>query len=160
MAFLIQREVAERFVAPPSTNPYGLLSVLAAAWSQPRFLGSVARGSFRPPPKVEGAFVGFELGPPPLEESGMADFVKTVETAFGLRRKTVRNALAASWGRQLAEETLNAAGVDTGRRAETLALEDFVRIERARASLVGVGQSASESVRFASSDPGGITHTE
>lgn len=132
MAFLIQREVAERFVAKPGTKAYGLLAVLAAAWSQVELLGVVARGSFRPPPKVEGAFVGFRLVAPPLPDADMPAFVATVELAFSQRRKTLRNALASRWGRVGAEEVLLQAGLNHKTRAEQLALDDFVRIERAR----------------------------
>lgn len=135
LAFLVQREVAERFVAQPSTKAYGLLSVLAAAWSDVRLLGTVARGSFRPPPKVEGAFVGFRLEPPPLPDAEMAAFVETVELAFSQRRKTLRNALASKWGRERAEAVLDAASVDKNTRAEEIGLEMFLRIESARLSV-------------------------
>jgi 16S rRNA (adenine1518-N6/adenine1519-N6)-dimethyltransferase len=131
-AFLVQREVAERFVARPRTKAYGLLSVLAAAWSDARLLGIVARGSFRPPPKVEGAFIGFTLKPPPLVDSEMPAFVETVELAFSQRRKTLRNALASGWGRERAEAVLEAAGVDRRTRAEEIGLETFVLIEGSR----------------------------
>lgn len=132
LGFLVQREVAERFVAKPGTKEYGLLSVLAAAWSDVQLLGTVARGSFRPPPKVEGAFIGFRLKPPPLPDVEMPAFVETVELAFSQRRKTLRNALASGWGRERAEVVLEAAGVDRRVRAEEIALETFLRIERAR----------------------------
>lgn len=132
MAFLVQREVAERFVAKPGSKAYGLLSVLAEAWSEVELLGTVARGSFRPPPKVEGAFVGFKLVAPPLEGERMPGLVRTVELAFSQRRKTLRNALSSGWGRGLADEVLEAAALDSRSRAEEISLQTFVRLERAR----------------------------
>src|SRR5580692_9630868 len=55
--FLVQREVAERLLATPGEPAYGSLSVLVAAYARAVSLGRVRRGSFRPPPKVEGAYV-------------------------------------------------------------------------------------------------------
>ena len=132
LGFLVQREVAERFVARPGSKAYGLLSVLAAAWSDVELLGIVARGSFRPPPKVDGAFIGFRLKPPPLPEAQMPAFVETVELAFSQRRKTLRNALASGWGRDRAQIVLEVAGVDRLTRAEEIPLEVLLRIEGAR----------------------------
>ncbi len=99
-----------------------------AAWSRARLLGRVRRGSFRPPPKVEGGFVGLELQPPPLPEPEMPDFIAFVRLAFSQRRKTLRNALSSGWGRERAEAVLAAAGVAEKVRAEELGLETFLEI--------------------------------
>lgn len=130
-AFLVQREVAERLVAGPGDSAYGSLSVLVAAYAEARILGRVKPGSFRPPPKVEGAFVGFLLRPPPLPEPEMPAFISLVRLAFGQRRKTLRNALAAGWGKDKAERVLAALGLSGKVRAEGLGLEEFVRLFRA-----------------------------
>lgn len=129
-AFLVQKEVADRLVARPGDPAYGALSVLVAAHSAARLLGRVRRGSFHPPPKVEGAFVGFELRPPPLAVDEMPGLVATVRLAFGQRRKTLRNALAAGWGRERAEAALAAAGLSGSLRAENLGLADFLALQR------------------------------
>lgn len=130
-AFLLQREVAERLVARPGDKPYGALSVLVAARARVRLLGRVRPGSFRPPPKVSGAFVGLELTPPPLPAPEMPAFTATVRLAFAQRRKRLSNALAAGWGRDRAEAALAAAGLDPGARAEELSLEGFLALHRA-----------------------------
>lgn len=130
-AFLVQKEVADRLVAHPRDEAYGSLSVLVAAWARARILGRVRPGSFRPPPKVDSAFVGFELHPPPLPPEEMPAFIAFVRLAFGQRRKTLRNALAAGWGRERAEAVLAAAGVGEKVRAEELGLEEFLGIWRA-----------------------------
>jgi 16S rRNA (adenine1518-N6/adenine1519-N6)-dimethyltransferase len=127
-AFLVQREVAERLVAGPGDPAYGSLSVLAAAYAEVRLLGRVKRGSFRPPPKVEGAFVGFTLHPPPLPKEEMPAFLELVRLAFNQRRKTLKNSLAAGWGRERAEAVLCAAGVEEGVRAEEVGLAGFLEI--------------------------------
>ncbi len=130
-AFLVQKEVADRLVAGPREEAYGSLSVLVASWARARILGRVRPGSFRPPPKVDSAFVGFELHPPPLPPEEMPAFIAFVRLAFGQRRKTLRNALAAGWGRERAAAVLAAAGVGEKVRAEELGLEEFLGIWRA-----------------------------
>jgi len=130
-AVLVQKEVADRLAARPGDEAYGSLSVLVAAYAEARLLGRVKPGSFRPPPKVDSAFVGFILHAPPLPESDMPAFLAMVRLAFGQRRKTLRNALAAGWGREKAEAVLAAAGLPEKVRAEELGLAEFLEIWRA-----------------------------
>ena len=84
-AVLVQKEVAERLVARAGDSAYGSLSVIVAAYAEASLLGRVKPGSFRPPPKVDSAFVGFELHPPPLPREEMPAFVAFVRLAFGQR---------------------------------------------------------------------------
>jgi 16S rRNA (adenine1518-N6/adenine1519-N6)-dimethyltransferase len=127
-AFLVQKEVADRIVATPGTDAYGSFSVLVAAWAHPRLLGRVKPGSFRPPPKVDSAFVGLELRPPPVPDDEMPAFVAFVRQAFAKRRKTLRNSLGAAWGKERAAAVLAAAGVPERARAEELGLGEFLEI--------------------------------
>ena len=133
-SFLVQREVGERLVAPPRSQAYGSLSVLVAAYSEARLLGRVARGSFRPAPRVQGAFVGLRLMAPPLPEPEMRRLVKTIRLAFGLRRKTLRNALAAGWGRERAMEVVSILGRGDRVRAEELDLDGFLELHEISSS--------------------------
>ena len=138
-AFLVQKEVADRIVATPGSDAYGSFSVIVEAYAQPRILGRVKPGSFRPPPKVDSAFVGLELQPPSLPEKEMPDFIAFVRLAFAQRRKTLRNALAAGWGRERTEKVLAAAGIPERARAEELGLEEFLKVyEKALSTLDGV----------------------
>lgn len=132
-AFLLQKEVVERLTARPGDEAYGSLSVLVAAYARATVLGKVKPGSFRPPPKVESAFVGLELHPPPLPAEEMPGFTGFVRLAFSKRRKTLRNSLASGWGpsgRQKAEAVLAAAGVGERVRAEELGLGELLEIWR------------------------------
>lgn len=129
-AFLVQKEVADRLVARPREEAYGSLSVIVAAWARARILGRVRPGSFRPPPKVDSAFVGFELHPPPLPPEEMPAFVAFVRLGFGQRRKTLRNALAAGLGKEKAGAVLTTAGMPDKVRAEELGLEELLGIWR------------------------------
>lgn len=127
-AFLVQKEVADRLVARPGDDAYGSLSLLVAAYADARLLGRVRKGSFRPPPKVEGGFVGFELKPPPLFPQEMPELIALIRLAFNQRRKTLRNALAAGWGRERAEAVLSAVGLPEKVRGEELGLAEFLEI--------------------------------
>ncbi len=129
-AFMVQKEVAERLAAGPGDAAYGSLSVLAAAQADVRLLGIVRPGSFRPPPKVAAAFVGLELKPPPVPAGQMPALTRLVRQAFALRRKTLRNSLAAGLGKQRAGQLIEAAGLDARCRAQELDLAAFVELFR------------------------------
>jgi len=132
-AFLVQREVGERLTAAPGGRDYGALTVLVAARARAEVLARVKASSFRPPPKVDGLFVGLTVGEPAVPEAQMEAFGRLVQAAFAQRRKTLRNCLGAAWGRERAETALSAAGIDPGQRAERLSLEQFVLLHRGAA---------------------------
>lgn len=134
-AVLVQYEVAERLVAGPGDEAYGSMSVLVAAYANAHWLGEVKKGSFRPPPKVDGGFVGFNLHPPPLPSAEMPAFVAFVRLAFGQRRKTLKNALAAGWGKERSAAVLERVGSPVNARAETLGLTELLAIFRASVDL-------------------------
>lgn len=142
-AVLVQKEVGERLVAAPRDEAYGSLSVIVAAYARAELLGKVRPGSFRPPPKVESAFVGFALRPPPLPEEEMPDFLRTVRLAFAKRRKTLRNSLSSGWGREKAEAVLAAVGIGEKVRAEELGLGAFLEIYRATKGIPDATPSSS-----------------
>ena len=130
-ALMLQREVAERVAAPPGSRVYGSLSVLAQLHWDVRLALRVPPGAFRPPPKVDSAVL--HLRALPAARVAVADerrFERVVRAAFAQRRKMLVNALAAGLGlSQGAVRTAAAgAGVDPGRRAETLTILDFARL--------------------------------
>ena len=131
MALMLQREVAERLAAPPGGKVYGALSVLTQAVCDVDLALRVPPGAFRPPPQVESAVVRLtpratSRVPPELD----ARFPEVVKAAFSSRRKTLANALAGGLGIPLgaAREAATTSGVDPGRRAETLDIEEFVAL--------------------------------
>ncbi len=128
--FLVQKEVAGRLVATPGTSEYGSLSVLVAVRARTLRLGTVPRAAFRPPPKVDGAFVGFEMVEPPVPFAELPSFARTVRAAFALRRKTLRNSLAGAWGRERADAAIAELSLGNLARAEALGVEEFVRLHR------------------------------
>jgi 16S rRNA (adenine1518-N6/adenine1519-N6)-dimethyltransferase len=134
-AFLVQREVAERLAAGPGSRAYGFLSVLVASHADIELLARVPPTAFRPPPRVESAFVGLTLRPPPLPVHEMPAFLALVRQGFSHKRKTLRNALAAGWGRERAEALLAAAGLVGPVRAEELPLERWLELHRVASGL-------------------------
>jgi 16S rRNA (adenine1518-N6/adenine1519-N6)-dimethyltransferase len=125
MHFMLQKEVVERMVAGPGGKDYGRLTVMLAAACRAEFLFRVGRGAFQPPPAVDSAVVRLvphALPPFPLPDPGR--FARIVAAAFQMRRKMLRNSL-----RGLVDEAgFAAAGVDPGRRPETLAPSEFARL--------------------------------
>lgn len=126
--FLLQKEVAERLTARPGTRAYGALTVLVECHAEAMMLGRVKPGSFRPPPKVDSAFVGFRLRPPPLPEAELTAFLALVRQAFGQKRKTLRNALGRVVGSARVEAALAALELPPATRAEELALDRWLAL--------------------------------
>jgi 16S rRNA (adenine1518-N6/adenine1519-N6)-dimethyltransferase len=126
--FMLQKEVVDRMVAPPGTKTYGRLSVMLQVRYRLTKLFDVPRGAFNPPPKVTSSIV--RMTPRPASELPAIDFGtfgRVVAAAFNQRRKILRNAL----GEFGSDAGFAAAGVDPLARAETLAVDDFVRLTRA-----------------------------
>jgi 16S rRNA (adenine1518-N6/adenine1519-N6)-dimethyltransferase len=126
LTLMFQREVAERIVAGPGTGTYGRLSVLAQWRSGARLAMKVNRAAFVPPPKVMSAVVHITPEPQP-EGVSAAALERLTGAAFGQRRKMLRRSLAGLPG---ALDALEALGIDPERRAETLAVADFVALAR------------------------------
>jgi len=128
LTLMFQREVAERIVAKPGSKAYGRLSVLAQWRGTVRIAMNVPAAAFTPPPKVASAIIHYEPAEPLDDKVILADLEKVVEKAFGQRRKMLRASLK---GLQVpALELLEAAGFDETRRAETLSVEEFVKLAR------------------------------
>ena len=124
---MVQREVRNRLVAQPATKEYGALTVFTRAAFEVETLCRLRPGSFYPAPKVESAVVRFLPRQTPLAEE-TESFRTVVRAAFQMRRKTLRNALRALADGDRAEGVLSEAGIDPGRRGETLSIEEFARL--------------------------------
>jgi len=130
MHFLLQKEVVERLAAAPGTGDYGRLSVMVQYHCRVEKLFTVGPGAFRPPPRVDSAFVRLVPHRPlPWPAADEAGFAELVRRAFTQRRKTLRRSL-----RGLAGPThFAAAGIDPERRPETLTVAEFVALADALA---------------------------
>ncbi len=122
MHFMLQDEVVERMVAEPSTPAYGRLSVMLQYRFHMEKLLDVPPESFRPAPKVDSAIV--RMRPLPAGEILVKNeklFAALVRTAFGQRRKTLRNTLRG----YLNEADFVQLGIDAQLRAENLGVAEF-----------------------------------
>ena len=126
---MVQREVADRFFAVPSTKAYGAVSVLVQLAAERTGAHAVSREVFRPRPNVESALVAFRRIAPGADEHTK----RVVEAAFSHRRKTLANALALSGvaDRDQAASALVAIGRDASARAEVLTPTEFVALAEA-----------------------------
>ncbi len=127
---MVQREVADRFFASPSTKAYGGVSVLVQLASERTGFHPVSRTVFRPPPNVDSALVAFRRVPLPDD---FARIKQVVDASFAHRRKTLPNsiALAGLGSRDAAARALAAIGRPPETRAEALAPREFVALTEA-----------------------------
>ena len=122
---MLQREVVARMTAQPATPEYGRLTVMLQSRFAVTRLFTVPAGAFQPAPNVESAVA--RLVPLGEHRPLIADerlFARVVAAAFGQRRKTLRNALAAI----ASESQLRDADIDPSARGETLSVRDFSRL--------------------------------
>lgn len=128
---MVQREVGERIVAKPGTDPYGAVSAKVALLADAVIASRVSRRVFHPMPDVESVIVRIDRLPKPRATGGRERIWTVIETGFAQRRKTIRRALAARWPSASVEGALEWTGIDGARRAEVLAVEEFAALARA-----------------------------
>ena len=126
LTLMFQQEVAQRIVAQAGGSAYGRLAVLAQWRASAKLAMKIHRSAFTPPPKVMSAVVHVE--PAAMPEGISARLLERLtEAAFGQRRKILRQSLKSVPG---AVEALESIGMDPQRRAETVTVEEFVRLAR------------------------------
>ena len=122
---MLQKEVVDRMAASAGSKTYGRLTVALAARCRVEPLFVIRPGSFRPPPQVDSAFV--RLVPDATRFSRLDSpelFERVVNAAFSQRRKQLVNSLRTL----ITAEQLVGLGIDPSRRAETLTVDDYVRL--------------------------------
>ncbi|MGE5625664.1 MAG: 16S rRNA (adenine(1518)-N(6)/adenine(1519)-N(6))-dimethyltransferase RsmA [Bacillota bacterium] len=125
MHFMLQKEVVQRMAAKPGGKEYGRLTVMLAARCKVEPLFNIGPGAFKPPPKVDSAFVRLTpYGQSPFPIADPARFAEVVTRAFSHRRKTLKNALAGL----VDEGCIASAGIDPKARPETLSAADYARL--------------------------------
>lgn len=126
LTLMFQKEVAQRIVAEPGSDAYGRLGVLAGWRCTADIAFDIPARAFTPPPKVTSSVVHLEPRATPLS-ADIRKLERVTEAAFGQRRKMLRQSLKGLGGETLLEK----AGIDGTRRAETLSVEEFVRLANA-----------------------------
>lgn len=127
---MVQKEVADRFVAKANTADYSAITLAIESAGNATVTRKVSREMFFPAPNVDSAVVRIDIDRTKLKGENAALIHKLVRAAFTMRRKTLANNLAASMGigKKEAEDKLNAAGFPPLVRGEVLTLDDYIRL--------------------------------
>lgn len=128
---MMQKEVADRIKAVPSTKAYGALSVAVQYYCEVESVVNVPKEVFVPQPQVDSTVL--RLKPRQDKPVVLRDdevFFGVVKAGFGQRRKTLSNSLMGIEGitKEIVKDALAAAGIEPTRRAETLNLEEFAKL--------------------------------
>ena len=131
MVFMVQKEAAQRLLAPVGTKEYSPLSVLLALSAKPKRLFSVSRNAFVPAPHVDSAVISFDIHLL-AEKSEIVEAYRLATGLFLQRRKTVLNNLKPRVpSLEKAELALASAGIDPKARPEDIKPEQFLLLSRA-----------------------------
>jgi len=131
ITIMMQKEVAERINAKPGTKDYGALSVAVQYYCDTQIVANVPKEAFMPQPKVGSTVLRLDIREDRLVELKDKDvFFQVVKAGFGQRRKTLSNSLMRVSGitKEIVKDALEAAGIEPGRRAETLDLYEFAKL--------------------------------
>ncbi len=133
MTLMVQKEVADRLIAKSGASAYGRLAVAVQWRATAKRLFDVDRRAFTPPPKVASTIVEIVPRPTPLAPADPDILERVTASAFGQRRKMLRQSLR-SLGHDAAA-LLATTGIDPTRRAEDLSIEEFCALARAVSAL-------------------------
>lgn len=132
ISVMIQKEVAEKLMAAPSTELYGILSVRCQLLCEPTLVQVVPAECFTPPPKVDSAFVRLDMRKaPPLPVQDEKLLMRMVKAGFGMRRKTLTNALKGVVESEKLRSALEEAGLPASVRGEALSVEQWIILSNA-----------------------------
>jgi 16S rRNA (adenine1518-N6/adenine1519-N6)-dimethyltransferase len=132
LVLTVQMEVAERICAKP--GKMSLLSLSVQVYGTPSILARIPSEAFYPAPKVDSAVLRVEImSEPAIPAAWLHTFFSLIKAGFSQRRKTLRNSLSGGLGMTpaSAEKMLATTGIDPMRRAETLSLEDWLKLCKA-----------------------------
>lgn len=119
---MFQKEVAQRIAAREGNKVYGVTSVLIQAWYDVTYLFDVNENSFTPPPKVKSGVIRLLPRKEKLSMKDKGSFFTLVKTAFGQRRKTLRNACKNLFDAEVLKSPI------FDKRAEQLSVNDFANL--------------------------------
>lgn len=123
--FMVQFEVAKRITAKQNSDDYGILSVLINYFGEAKLAFKVSPNVFYPKPKVFSAIVHIWFNKQRYDQSFNKVFTLIVKSAFGNRRKTLKNSLSNGI---FAAIDFSKSGVDLSLRAENLDVNDFIKL--------------------------------
>jgi 16S rRNA (adenine1518-N6/adenine1519-N6)-dimethyltransferase len=124
----VQKEVAERICARP--GKMSLLALSVQYYGKPSIEGKIPAESFYPAPEVDSAIVRVDLGETSRDPGASDRLFRIARAGFSQKRKMLRNTLPAGLKVPAGEaaRALDRAGVDPARRAETVSVDEWMRI--------------------------------
>jgi 16S rRNA (adenine1518-N6/adenine1519-N6)-dimethyltransferase len=126
MVLMLQKELADRIMAPPGSKAYGIPSVIVARYASTSREMNVPPTCFYPEPGVVSSVLRIKMREDRITPEEEARFSMTVRSAFAQRRKTLWNNLRATgFADDTLERVLAKTGIQGVRRAETLTVEEF-----------------------------------
>jgi 16S rRNA (adenine1518-N6/adenine1519-N6)-dimethyltransferase len=127
---MLQKEVAQRLVAAPSTSAYGPMAIMAQLWGETKIAFHLSPGAFWPPPEVSSSVVHIVLrSEPRVELPDEKFFWRVVRAAFSTRRKQLVNTLREVISdKEVLASAMQEIGIDSMRRGETLSLHEFATL--------------------------------
>jgi 16S rRNA (adenine1518-N6/adenine1519-N6)-dimethyltransferase len=132
---MFQKELSERICAKPGCKDYGRISVMLRYCADISKIADVKASLFFPKPKIDSQIIEIRFKErPDFPAVNEKFFFSVIKAAFGKRRKTLKNSLSGSeleMDAKTAVSALNLAGIDPVRRAETLTVEEFVKLSNA-----------------------------
>lgn len=138
---MFQKEMADRILAKPGGRDYGRLTAMLNYCTRIKPIATVKAALFFPKPKIDSTVLEIQFTPPGQDLEFEESFLfQVIKASFGRRRKTIKNSLTGSELNlpvETIKEGLTSAGIDSTRRAETLAIHEFVCLARALNTLSG-----------------------
>lgn len=134
MVVMMQKEVADRMTAKPSTKAYGSLSIAVQFYMEAKLAFIVPKTAFVPQPNVDSAIIKLEKREKPIVDViDETFFFELTRASFTQRRKTLWNNLTSHFGKdddtkQWLEKSLEESDIDPKRRGETLSIEEFGKL--------------------------------
>lgn len=132
---MVQEEVALRMGTGVGRSDYGALALAARYYAEVDLVHRVPRTCFRPQPRVDSCIVRLRMRDTPLyPDVERESLFRVIRAAFVHRRKTLRNSISrfrADLSKDVMARVFDTAGIDPGRRPQTLTLDEFAQLTRA-----------------------------
>lgn len=130
LTIMIQKEVADRIDAEPSTKEYGAFSLLVQYYCNTKIVKKVPASCFIPQPKVDSIVIKLDKLPEPrVKVKDEELFFKIIRQSFNMRRKTLWNCMKSlGISQERVEKAFEESGIDQKRRGETLSIEEFAKL--------------------------------
>ncbi len=132
---MFQKELCQRLTAQPGGRQYGRITVMLRYCSEITRIAGVKSNMFFPRPSIDSEVIEIRfINKPQYEVVSEDHLFLVIKSAFSKRRKTLKNSLSQSWldiDSNQAADLLEKSGIDPSRRAETLEIDDFVKLTAA-----------------------------